>query len=141
MYGTSGPRIELRFFATTKLIDAECGTDEWLAEAYEGTAMGGVGTGHRFFHVWVKPDESIRYSTFKLFGVGWMELRHKRTCILLPQKRGLECVTWEAPRTSSEEAFYYARVLEIPTKRWSTPICENEVCPDSIEQLVRGSRF
>ena len=28
---------------------AECGTDEWLAEAYEGTAMGGVAQGIDFF--------------------------------------------------------------------------------------------
>ena len=139
MYGTSGPRIELRFFATATPIDAECGTDEWLAEAYEGTAMGGVGTGHRFFHVWVKPDERSNPIQHIQIVRGWLDGTdpQEKVYSVPSENEGLECLTWEAPRTSTEMAFYYVRVLEVPTQRWSANSCEREACPDSIEQLVQ----
>ena len=139
VYGTSGPRIELRFFATSQPIDAECGTDEWLTEAYQGTAMGGIGTGLRFFHVWVKPDEQSNPIQHIQIVRGWLDGTEAQEHVYsVPSKNeGLECITWEAHRISSERAFYYARVLETPTKRWSANICENEVWPDSIEQLVQ----
>ena len=101
--------------------------------------MGGVGTGHRFFHVWVKPDEFSNPIQHIQIIRGWLDGTKAQEDVysVTSKNEGLECVTWEAPSISSEKAFYYARVLETPTKRWSTPICENEVCPDSIEQLVQ----
>ena len=101
--------------------------------------MGGVGTGHRFFHVWVKPDERSNPIQHIQIVRGWLDGTDVTRAGVFgsSNNEGLECLTWEAPRTSAEMAFYYVRVLETPTQRWSAPICVHDACPDSIEQLVQ----
>ena len=87
----------------------------------------------------MKPDHRSNPIQYIQIIRGWLDGTEAQEQVYsVPSKNeGLECLTWEAPRTSSETAFYYARVLEVPTQRWSANSCEREACPDSIEQLVQ----
>jgi hypothetical protein len=139
VYGTSGPRIELRFFATNTANDATCGSDDWLHNAYQGTSMGGTGDGYSFFHVWVSPDEDSNPIQDIQIIKGWLDgTKPEETIYSVKSKNsGLECISWEDPDPSSGLSFYYARVLEEPSARWSVSECQQETCPDSIQQLIQ----
>ncbi len=153
-YGTSGPRIAVRFFGGFGYEPSLCGSDGFVARGYAGgTAMGGSltpdpeGRSPRFA-VWALRDPGPagspgtplqRIQIVK----GWLDAKgvaHERvydvaggpndatvdlrTCE--PRGTGADdlCSVWTDPDFAPDvSAFYYARVLENPTCRWSQRLC------------------
>jgi hypothetical protein len=164
VYGTSGTRPILRFFAGRE-ADLSCGDPDFVATAYDGgVPMGGdIGP--------VRGKQSPRFGVlaFRDPGTssapgtplqriqivkGWVDAAgqsHEKvfdvagdpndgatvdTTTCTPQGAGFDslCAVWADPEfDASQRAFYYARVLENPTCRWSTYLCNTQPidCSDS----------
>ncbi|MBM76682.1 MAG: hypothetical protein CMK59_14845 [Proteobacteria bacterium] len=143
-YGTSGPRIELRFFASEEPLSAECGTDAWIEEGYQkGVAMGGGLTGSQMrYHINVKADPlSAPISTIELYK-GWIEEGETREAIysVWKEEGGNEqvCLSWlDENHNEQHSSFVYVRVLEIPSVRWSKQACLEQDCPEEIPDVVQ----
>ena len=155
-WGTSGPRIQVRFFGGFDMDGVTPGEEGWVADAYEaGVAMGGeLGKSNKAptFAVWaVKDVEGANLDRIQIvkgwssggnsyehvFDVVWsgdrradpktgkvpavgntvdMETLEYTNTIGAVELKG----TWTDPRFDPNlNAFYYVRVLEIPTPRWS----------------------
>jgi hypothetical protein len=171
VYGTSGSRPILRFFAGRE-SSLRCGDPDFVAAAYRGgVPMGGdIGP--------VRRSKSPRFGVlaFKDPGTpsspgtplqrmqivkGWVDASgqsHEKvfdvagdpqngagvdaaTCT--PTGSGFDslCAVWSDPEfDASERAFYYARVLENPTCRWSTYLC-NEAAIDCSQPATIPSGY
>jgi hypothetical protein len=153
-YGTSGPRITVRFFGGWELPDDLC-ADERLAERgyASGVPMGGELLGRDGltipprFAVWAVRDPGTERSPgTPLERVqivkGWVDGAgtHERvvdvagaaghadvdlaTCTRRGAGHDALCTVWTDPDfDAAAPAFYYVRVLEVPTCRWSTRAC------------------
>ncbi len=159
-FGTSGPMIKVRFFASWDLGADTLAAPDFVKQAYAGgVPMGGdlrpsadAAKAPTFFVTALKDPESGNLDRVQIVK-GWLDAKGA------PQERVYD-VTWSgdrkpgadgklpavgdtvdaakgsytnsigAPQLSAawtdpdfkagERAFYYARVLEIPTPRWST---------------------
>lgn len=151
-YGTSGPRMTLRFFGGDEIDPAACSDPEWVSAAYTGgVPMGGdlpVGTASPRFVVqaardpgteahpgtrlqrvqiikgWIDADGEAHQAIYDAAGGDNDATVDLGTCE--PSGGGSEtlCGVWEDPDFSpSERAFYYARVVEDPSCRWSWYQC------------------
>jgi hypothetical protein len=165
-YATSGTRPVVRFFAGAELPPDLCLADDMVQQAYaSGVPMGGeLSTGQvpRFLVSAMKDPGSEGNPGNDLQRVqiikGWLDengTTHEQvfdvagdasngadvdpqTCA--PRGVGFEnlCTVWQDPGfNASEDAFYYVRVLENPSCRWSTLQCQAagvnpfaENCPD-----------
>jgi hypothetical protein len=151
-YATSGTRPVVRFFGG-ELRHVACGSPTFVRDAYAGgTPMGGeLGPLARRprFAVWAVKDPGTgaapgtdlqRIQIVK----GWVDARGRTrervfdvagdarngagvdpaTCEPRGAGRRELCAVWRDPTfRRRERAFYYARVLENPTCRWSTRVC------------------
>jgi len=155
-WGTSGPRIQVRFFGGFKMDNVTPGKDGWVDEAYRaGVSMGGE-LGSSFvaptFAVWAAKDVEganlDRIQIVKGWSSGGNSHEHVYDVVWAgdrksdPQTGKVPAVgstinmqtleytntigavelkgTWTDPKFNSKlNAFYYVRVLEIPTPRWS----------------------
>lgn len=155
-YGTSGPRIVVRFFAGYGLADDLCSAPDFAARGYAGgVPMGGVlpaaapGAGSPAFAVWALRDPGTQASPgAPLQRVqivkGWIDAGggarervldvagapangadvDRATCELRGAGFDQLCTVWRDPEFDpARPAFYYARVLENPTCRWSAFQC------------------
>jgi hypothetical protein len=159
-WGTTGPRIQVRFFGGFDMDGVKLDSDGWVAAAYaRGVSMGGQlnaadpNEGNPpTFVVWaIKDAEGANLdriqivkvwsrdgeSQEKIFDVVWSDERR-----IDPQTEKLEAVgntvnfdtlayensigsvvlqgRWSDPDFQRDQnAAYYARVIEIPTPRWS----------------------
>jgi hypothetical protein len=151
-YGTSGPRILLRFFAGTGYPDGLCSASDLVAKGYaSGVPMGGEltasidGEPPRFVvsavrdagvagqpggllqraqivKGWLDGD-TVRFAVHDVAGGtgGSVDLG---TC--QPDGVGQDtlCSVWSDPAFDPRQpAFYYARVLEAPSCRWTSRQC------------------
>lgn len=157
-WGTTGPRIKVRFFGGFHMDGVKPGAEGWVEAAYaNGVSMGGVLKGAGVegpptFAVWaIKDPESANLDRIQIVK-GWAEdgESHERVYDAVwsgsrvkdPATGKVPAVgntvnletleysntigavelkgTWTDPYfRSSQNAFYYVRVLEIPTPRWS----------------------
>jgi hypothetical protein len=171
-YGTSGPRIAVRFFGGFGYPDDLCEQGSIARAGYAGgVPMGGVlpptppGAGAPVFAVSALRDPGTaadpgtpleRIQIVK----GWREdgATHERvfdvaggpgaasvdvaTCETSGPGADSLCAVWRDPDfEAGEAAFYYARVVENPTCRWSQRVClargvrcdEREAVPEGLE--------
>jgi hypothetical protein len=163
-YATSGTRMEVRFFGGEDLPEGLCDDEDLVAVGYErGVPMGGElearAEAPPRFVVWALRDpESVPLERIQIVkgtlvdgelheevvdvidaiddvnGPAAVDLA---TCAPEPNGSGASqlCGTWvDAGHDPGEPAFYYARVLENPTCRWSHHQClEAAVDCDALE--------
>lgn len=157
-WGTSGPRIQVRFFGGFSMDGAAFDSADWVKTAYEnGVSMGGEFSGNKdsgaptFLIAALKDPDSAhldrvqivkgwaegKRSYEQVYDVAWAGDRKPDTTtgkvppvgnsvnldtleysndIGAPELKG----AWTDPDFNpAQHAFYYVRVLEIPTPRWS----------------------
>ena len=135
VYATSGPRILLKFFGGWNYVQEDLEDPEFFNKtAYEdGVPMGGSLTNlnseskPRFVFKISKDPKGNNIDKFQIIK-GWVEEDGKvnekvYNVIESANDKGQESVfgIWvDQDFKINKEAFYYARVLEVPTKRWST---------------------
>ena len=151
-WATSGPRITVRFFGGWDLPENLCDDLNQVETAYaQGVPMGGVmpprpaDSGPPRFFISVLRDPAEGANPLQKVQVikGWLEdgeLHHKVFDVLGDPQNGASvsletcqtegsgadalCGVWEDPEFRPESnAFYYARVAENPSCRWSWRLC------------------
>lgn len=142
VYGTSGPRIAVRFFGGD--LDAElCASQDFVAQGYaRGVPMGGIlSTGTFGVSALADPlgADLERIQIIK----GWVddEGSHIQVIDVAEGPAASLCAVWTDPDfDAGVPAFYYARVLQVETPHWSVGDCaqvEAEACdwlPGTIQE-------
>lgn len=152
-YATSGPRMNVRFFGGAALPEDLCEQADFIEQGYEqGVPMGGdlqgLAQAPRFAVSALKDPGVQAHPGTDLQQVqiikGWLDQQGEtqqqiydvagdgtngasvnlNTC----ETRGAGfkklCTVWQDPDFDPQQrAFYYARVIENPTCRWSTRVC------------------
>jgi len=158
VYGTSGPRIAVRFFGGWGLDPGLCTDPDMLSDAYAGgVPMGSVldpqaaaapsflVSAQRDPGTMARPGTQLqRVQIVK----GWIDAGQSHqevfdvagdpdngatvdtdTCVTSGPGEDELCTVWTDPSFDpAQSAFYYVRVLENPTCRWSTITC-NALAP------------
>ena len=151
-YGTSGTRIGLRFFAGADLPADICGENDLVAQAYEhGVPMGGELDGEALaggapqFVVTAQQDPLGTPLQRIQIVKGWLDASGRSKELVYdiarvdgeasvdldscqPKGKGAAalCAHWQDPGfESGKNAWYYARVVENPSCRWTTFQCLN----------------
>ena len=154
-FATSGPRIRLRFFAGLDYPEQLINEPDLLSQAYAGgVPMGGeleAGAESPTFLISASADPGTpefpgtdlqRLQVIK----GWLDAdgnTHEQvidvagnadngagvdpqSCAAIGSGERNLCTVWRDPNyKASQKAFYYVRVLENPTCRWSTLQCQS----------------
>ncbi len=162
-FGTSGPRIVVRMFGGWDYPSDACGAADLAARGYAGgVPMGGTlppptGSAGPRFVVSAKQDAMSAPLQRIQVVKGWLESGEHQvqvydvagdpdngasvdlsTCELRGQGAADLCAVWEDPDFDPEErAYYYARVIENPTCRWTTWQCVNADydCSDPVRPI------
>jgi hypothetical protein len=151
-YATSGTRPVVRFFGSWELPADLCKRSDLVRQAYSlGVPMGGDlppdigGRAPRFavsaqrdpdpggtplqriqiVKVWVDAEGRRGERVFDVAGDATLgRALDRRSCTPDPAGEAELCAVWQDPDFHAREsALYYARVLELPTCRWSTRHC------------------
>lgn len=148
-FGTSGPRIVVRMFGGWDYASTICNTEDLAAQGYEGgVPMGGTlsaqpGDSGPMFVVSAKQDPFGAPLQQVHIIKGWLEADEYQvevfavagdanngasvdldTCELRGSGQGDLCGIWrDDDFDPAQRAYYYARVIENPTCRWSAHQC------------------
>ena len=152
-FATSGPRIQPRLFVGSAIPDDLCERSDFAAVGYShGVPMGGsIGREARtprfavraqsdpgtqaeagglleriqIIKVWSEGDGSYGQAVFDVAGEVHAESEVDfETCEPAPVGSRELCAVWEDPEFDAEQsAAYYARILEVPSCRWSHRDC------------------
>lgn len=158
VFGTSGPRIAVRFFGGWNLPAGLCSDPDMLTDAYAaGVPMGSLldpptAAAPSFLVTTARDPGTLARPGTQLQRVqvvkGWVDAAglHEEvfdvagdanngatvdtdTCVTSGPGADTLCAVWTDPAFDpSRHAFYYVRVLENPTCRWSTITC-NALAP------------
>lgn len=167
VYGTSGTRILVRFFGGWEFPGGLCAADDRVKQGYDrGVPMGAVLPKRRkdaapHFAVWAEADavDGAQLDRIQIVK-GWMDSGRQTfervydvagpagidahvdlaTCQTSGSGADSLCALWKDPDFDPDQpAFYYARVLEVPTCRWSVYQCNRldpadrpESCSDPV---------
>ncbi len=171
-YGTSGPRMTLRFFGGWDYPAALCEDDAFAETGYrDGVPMGGdlprqpsTAAAPRFavsalmdpgvaqspgtplqrvqiIKGWIDDEGNTHEQVFEVAGDpdngAGVDLR---SCQAHGEGFSQLCTVWEDPDFDpSQAAFYYARVVENPTCRWSQMMCAaRQVDCERPETIAKG---
>lgn len=135
VYATSGPRILLKFFGGWGFVNEDLDKTEFFSRtAYEkGVPMGGSLTYKndkskpKFIFKASKDPKGNKIEKLQIVK-GWLDENGQLKEKVFTVKETLDgkgqdnfVGIWDDPDFNiNQEAFYYARVLEVPSKRWST---------------------
>jgi len=155
-YGTSGPRMIVRFFGGWEIPLDMCNDPDFVEKGYQtGVPMGGIlpekakadgaprfavcamrepdseeweGTPLQRIQIvkgWLDSDRELHYKVFEVAGnAGNGAGVNPGTCEPLGQGFDTLCAVWADPEFDPDQrATYYARVVQIPTCRWSAYEC------------------
>jgi hypothetical protein len=130
VYGTSGPRITVQFFASTGEAPLSC--EEADTRKNAETSMGGsfssAANGPQFLVMAL--NDKAPLDKVEIIKGEWKDgvLKETRMEIWARQTEGKSvCQTWRDPDfDASAPAFWYPRILQAPTPRWSTVQCVKE---------------
>jgi hypothetical protein len=150
-FGTSGPRIQPRFFAGYDLADEACDAEQLPREGYAGgVPMGGVVQGAagepggprflvsalkdpegpdllqriQIIKGWVDDDGAFHQAVHDVAGAANDADVDLASCTPRGAGHARLCATWTDPEFDAERlSVYYARVVQNPTCRWSTAQC------------------
>ncbi|MEP1142419.1 MAG: DUF3604 domain-containing protein [Henriciella sp.] len=140
VYATSGPRISLRFSASTDGVEPRC----------EPGARGDIRMGAEFSSTSVPPvfamdidADRTPIASIEIIKGTWLDGSLTETVIPVWRQNDADgqtvCATWkDAAFDKSSPAFWYARVLEEPTPRWSKHMCE---ATDTCDQFEGADRM
>ena len=155
-YGTTGSRMQIRFFGGWDYADADM-NDDWVKNGYDkGVPMGGdlsdgldktpsfivhalmdpeFGSLDRVQIVkgWMKADGTLNEKVYDVVWAGERQMDDKGKVSSVGNTVNLEDGSWDNSIGATElskvwtdpdfnpelEAFYYVRVIEIPTPRWT----------------------
>jgi hypothetical protein len=149
-FGTSGPRIVVRFFGGFDLPQDLCTRADLvsLADA-QGVPMGGELHGHENqtpSFVALAAMDKTPLQRLQLVKTWWQNSTPQEQVIdLIQNPTGVPqlCATWRDPDPKPKAA-YYVRVLEMPTRRWSSVDCERlpadqrpAVCTTEINRMIQ----
>ncbi len=132
VYATSGPRIALRFHATDRLGGLSCDAPDSSTQRKQATPMGSMlkpGGRAAVFRIEATADrtpiariEIVRGATRR----GGFE----ETVETVWERRGggtHACVIWQDKAFDrADGSYWYPRVIEVPTPRWSSVQCRRE---------------
>ncbi len=122
-YATSGTRIRLKFGTTQ---EKACEADRIDFETPMGGTIDPSDTGARSFTVQAAMDRTplaaIDIVKGHLEDGRPVETVHR--VAEFESGRSSACVTWTDSSESAGPAYWYARVIEAPSKRWSKHLCE-----------------
>jgi len=130
-FGTSGPRIEPRFFAG-RYDPTLCSNVNWLAIAYRrGTPMGSkLPAQLKPFQFLVQAKRDPRSSPLEKLQLikGWIDRegqKHNKVIDLEAKKQGDDlCAIYQDPDyDAGVPTYYYMRAVEVASPRWSTTQC------------------
>lgn len=126
VFGTSGPRIRPRFYAFSGTLDP-CADSNFPSQVVQagGVPMGGAlpagTTAPRFVVYALKDQTDLASVDIVKASISGGAVKEQVFSLTLPANA---CVTFNDPAfDKSAPAFYYARVLEKPTWRWSHYDC------------------
>ena len=173
-YGTSGPRMKVRFFGGWEYPEELCQRADFVRQGYAGgVPMGGVlpaadgkiaprfavralrdpGTAAhlgmplqriQIIKGWVDDDGAVHERVYDVAGNPHNGARvNTATCEVSGAGFDQLCAVWSDPYFNvGQSAYYYARVVENPSCRWSQYICNaNGVdCnqPETIKEGLEG---
>jgi hypothetical protein len=156
VYATTGPRIRLRLFAGWDFEETDLSRDDFAPFGYSaGVPMGGVleaaklrQTPRLLVRVLKDPEGAMleRVQVIK----GWLDasgvLHEKVFDLDEPSINGLPYfnVFWRDRNFEPDQhSFYYIRVLQVPTKRWSTYDAERYglELPDGIPRMIQERAY
>ncbi len=139
-WGTSGPRIVVRFFGGWDYPRSMCGSTDFVAKGYDrGVPMGGQlprpentpRYGAPVFAVWALADPAEDGADLERVQIvkAWLDAdgqTHETVVdVTEPPARPSLCAVWvDEDFRADQRAVYYARVLEVPTLRWSAQACD-----------------
>lgn len=152
VYATSGPRIKLRFFGGAEIDEDICQVENYARRAYQqGVPMGGELPGENLgenagpvFTVFAAADSEPGSQPLQRIQIikGGVDAKGKRTEQVVDiagkisgavdtascETQGVGfrqlCGRWQDPEyRPGDNSFYYARVLEQPSCRWSQHLC------------------
>ena len=138
-YGTSGPRIKLKFGTSDK--DACTLQDVSFRVPMGGTLSAQAGD-KPWLSVQVGKDKTPLAKIQIIKGEVKGGRLHEQTITVASFNpgRSVACVAWQDPSfDAAAPAYWYARVLEVETPRWSKRLCERaDLCSDfpGADQMV-----
>jgi hypothetical protein len=144
-YATSGPRLTVRFYETSSNDPCTADFPNTIIDANQALPMGGTFQssdvkGAPIFAIAAWPDtqaQPLGDGTTAVAGIASVQVikAHGKAGssapaitedppVTLPMASTGACVKWSDPHfDAKEQAFYYVRVLQVPTWRWSHFAC------------------
>ena len=148
VYGTSGPRFLVRFFAGDNLDESLCNSSNAVSKAYQdgvpmGATLDATNLSNLSIFVMAKADTSLENQYLEKIQIikGVLKgdevqttvvdvLDHQETtldessCEIIGKGKKSACTIWHDPNFDNQEnAYYYARVLANKSCRWSHQLC------------------
>ncbi|MHA7819572.1 MAG: DUF3604 domain-containing protein [Erythrobacter sp.] len=156
VYATTGPRMRLRLFAGWEFSASDFGRDDFVDHGYaSGVPMGGVirwreGAAVPTFLIRALKDPEGAMIERAQIVKGWLdedgELRERVFDLEVASDDGVPGmdVFWRDPSFDPDlRAFYYVRLLQVPTKRWTTVDAERYgvAPPAGVPRLIQERAY